>query len=597
MGSNRRQQLYDRIRASSKDELILEEMKRLGFWPDDQNRPQASETIIQRKGELQRELNELLKRQRLYQDPEQALKAMRKQRMAESKQRRIENKQRRLQEKHDKALRWHQRRQQETLYLGAGVSTGLNHVVSDQEKLTRHGLPLCASAKDIADAMGISLTELRFLSYTRDISRISHYQRFTIPKKSGGERLISAPMPRLKRVQYWILDNILEKIPLHAAAHGFRRGCSIVSNAEPHTGAQVVLNSDLKDFFPTLNYPRIKGLFKSLGYSNQVATVFALLCTEPDIQQVILDGERYFVRIGERSLPQGAPSSPAITNIICRRLDRRLAGAARTLGFAYTRYADDMSFSGSGSSAKKLGKLQWRLAKIVQEEGFQLHPDKTRAMRANSRQEVTGIVVNEKPSLERKTLRRFRALLHQIEKDGPAGKQWGRAHNVLDAVKGFANYVSMVDPPKGRRFRLQIDRIIQRHRHHTPNNPLTPLNRSLFRSAAAAGKPPRTTWWQPVERPMPVMPTLDAKKKPELADAKQGTRPTTRRLIAEAEAGRSQIRIRPGQGFWWRLLGRLAPLFWLLIFLSILLYLLRVSPFLGIAFFVAVLYFRKRLRG
>lgn len=325
--------------------------------------------------------------------------------------------------------------------------------------------------------------------------------------------------------------------------------------------------------------------------------MFALLSSEPGIQQVILDGERYFVRIGERCLPQGAPSSPAITNIICRRLDRRLAGAARTLGFAYTRYADDMSFSGSRSSAKKLGKLQWRLAKIVQEEGFELHPDKTRAMRSNSRQEVTGIVVNEKPSLERKTLKRFRALLHQIEKDGPEGKQWGRAHNVLDAVKGFANYVSMVDPQKGQRFRLQIDRINQRHGHRTPNIALMPLNRSQFRSAAAAGKPPRATWWQPAERPIPVLHTLDAKKKSALTDAKQGTRSTTRELIEAAEVERGQTPRRPGHGFLRRLLGRLTPLFWLLVLFSILVYLFRVSPLLGIAFLVAVLYIRKKLRS
>lgn len=596
MSSNTRQQLYDRIRASSKDEVILEEMKRLGFWPDDQDKPQASETLIQRKGELQRELKELLKQHQLYQDPEQALQAMRKQRMAESKQRRIENKQRRLQAKHDKALHWHERRQRELLYLGDGVSTGLNHVVSDQEKLARHGLPVLETAKHVADAMGISLTELRFLSYTRDISQISHYQRFTIPKKTGGERLISAPMPRLKRAQYWILENILEPLPLHEAAHGFRRGRSIVSNAKSHTGAHVVLNCDLKDFFPTLNYPRVKGLFRNLGYSNQVATVFAVLCTEPDIQQVILDDEPYFVREGERHLPQGAPSSPAITNIICRRLDRRLAGAAQALGFRYTRYADDMSFSGDRSGAKKLGKLQWRLAKIVAEEGFELHPDKTRAMRSNGRQEVTGIVVNEKPSLDRKTLKRFRALLHQIEKDGPDGKRWGRAHNVLNAAKGFANYVYMVDRQKGQRFRDQIDRIIQRQGHRPPNSALTELNRSRFRTAAAAGRSPREPWWQPAERPVPVLPTLDEKKRPALDDAALGERPSTRELIDGMAGETGQTLAWPRHGLWRRLLGSVAPLFWWLAILSVAVLLFRVSPVLGVVFVAAVYYFRKALR-
>lgn len=188
-------------------------------------------------------------------------------------------------------------------------------------------------------------------------ARLANPQRFTIPKKSGGERLISAPMPRLKRAQYWVLDNILARAPLHDAAHGFAPERSILTNARNHVGRDVVINLDLKDFFPTLTYARVKGLFEALGYAEAVAIPLALLCTEPDVDEVTLDGERHFIADGPRLLPQGAPTSPAITNLICRKLDRRLMGLSRTLGFVYSRYADDLTFSGSGEAVKKIGTL------------------------------------------------------------------------------------------------------------------------------------------------------------------------------------------------------------------------------------------------
>jgi retron-type reverse transcriptase len=514
MSNNKRQELYDRIRASSKDEVILEEMKRLGFWPTDQNQADFSETLIERKGALQRELNQLVQKQQLYADPEQALKAMRKQRMEASKLRQKERRERRIVERHEKAVRWHQRRQHEIIYLGEQVSAGLNDTSIDTQKLEQYGLPPIPTAQALSEAIGISLAELRFLTYNRNISTIHHYQRFTLPKKSGGERAISAPMPRLKRAQYWVLANILETIPLHDAAHGFRPGRSIVSNAQPHCQAYVVLNYDFKDFFPSLKYPRIRGLYRSLGYSEQVATLLALLTTEADVQEVVLDGDHYYVKQGDRHLPQGAPSSPALTNIICRRLDARLQGAAHSLGFRYTRYADDLSFSGDRESVRNLKKLQWRITAIVTEEGFQLHPEKSRVMRDSTQQEVTGIVVNEKPSIDRKTLRRFRALLHRMERSGPEGCHWGNSPNVLRSAKGYAHFLYMVDPHKGRQYLQQIERINQRFSQETTTSLRSALSPALFKAAAAKGRAPREEWWEAKELPAPLVPKLVEEKTP-----------------------------------------------------------------------------------
>lgn len=458
-----RQQIYDRIRESSKDEYVLEEMRRLGFWPDDRNQPSLPAQLIEREAELARELNELLKKQRRYENRERALMEMRKQRLEESRRKQAETKERKKQEREEKARQWQAFKEKEIIYLGEGVSGGLQERTSSVERLHGHNLPVFADIEDLAKSMGVTVGELRFLAYSRKTSKISHYKRFHIPKKRGGKRLISAPMPRLKNVQTWILDNILSKTAVRESVHGFARNRSIVTNAKPHLGSDVVVNQDLKDFFPTVTYRRVKGVFVSLGYSEQIATVFALICTEPDIDEIVLDRETWYVAGTERHLPQGAPTSPAITNLICSKMDARLLGMARQLDFAYTRYADDLTFSASDQAVRELPKLLWRTRKIVEAEGFALHPEKLRIMRKGVRQEVTGIVVNEKPGVNRKSLKKFRALLYQIEKDGIDGKHWNGSETLLASIKGYADFISMVDRQKGRALAARVKRILDRY--------------------------------------------------------------------------------------------------------------------------------------
>jgi retron-type reverse transcriptase len=497
MSGNIRQELYDRIRESSKDEVILEEMIRLGFWQRSEGQPSPPEELIRRAGELNREISELYKQQARWANPEAALKQMHKERKRAAMERRKETKLKQAEARYKRAAAWAEQRKTDVLYLGEGVSAGLSKGAGARPLAA--SLPALADAKTLADAMGLAPAELRFLAFDRPLSRISHYQRFRIPKKSGGERLISAPMPRLKRAQYWILDNILAHVPIHRAAHGFVPGRSILSNAAPHTGRDVVVNFDLKDFFPTLTWKRVKGKFRGLGYSEAVATVLALICTEPDVDEIDLDGQRLYARRGPRRLPQGAPTSPALTNLICLRLDQRLQGLAAKLGFTYTRYADDMTFSASGDAAKKTGALLKFVAGIVTDEGFTVHPDKTRVMRSHRRQEVTGLVVNERIAVPRDTLRRFRALLHQIEVAGPEGKRWGRGGNVLLAAAGFARFVQMVDAKTGALLVAQVQTLAARHGAVSRGRP----EAGSFRAKAAAGQQPLERWWHPAERPAP----------------------------------------------------------------------------------------------
>ena len=238
-------------------------------------------------------------------------------------------------------------------------------------------------------------------------------------------------------------------------------GRSIVSNARAHLGRKIVINIDLKDFFPTITYRRVRGMFRHLGYSEPLATVMALLCTEPEIEQVELDGEMYYVAQSERRLPQGSPASPAITNIICRRLDKRLMGQAESFGFTYTRYADDITLS--GDEPRQVCNVLRGVNDIVAHEGFTVHPDKTRVMRAGRRQEVTGVVVNDELGVNRKELRRFRALMHQVKRDGPEGKRWGASDNLFASMRGFASFVAMVTPAKGRALLEQVDALAAEH--------------------------------------------------------------------------------------------------------------------------------------
>ena len=458
-----RQELYDRVRQVGKEQFILEEMIRFGFWSEDDEVHQETTAEIQKRSQLQRELRDLRKQSRLLQDEQALRRQMLKERLAESRRKQQENKERRERERQERAEAWQARKAQEIVYLGEDVSKGLNHAQSNSERLQGYGLPDFANAADLATAMNISIGELRFLAFNRKVAKVSHYIRFNIPKKTGGDRLISAPMPRLKAVQHWILTHILNNIEPHDAAHGFRRDRSILTNAQPHVNSEVVINCDLKNFFPTLTYKRIKGLFQAIGYSEAIATILGLLCTEADTEAIELDGITYYVATGDRHLPQGSPTSPALTNILCRRLDRRLTALADELGYTYTRYADDLTFSASGDSLNHIRGLLHRSENIINHEGFTRHPDKLRIQRQKSRQqEVTGIVVNEFPNIDRKTLKRFRATLYQIELDGFTGKHWGNSNNLMAEIQGYANFINLVNPDKGAKFQAQIQRIRQK---------------------------------------------------------------------------------------------------------------------------------------
>ena len=263
-----RQELYDQIRQSSKQEFILEDMIRLGFWPARGEVPGDPADEIRERGELERQIAALRTEQTRLHNVEAIRAELKKRRLKESREKQKETKLRRERERALRAAAWAESKTKSIGYLGPGVSGGLTKgAPAKPEVLAANGLPLLESAAQIAAAMGIPVGLVRFLSYARKTSQRTHYVRFQVPKKAGGTRLISAPMPRLKAAQRWLLDHVLAKVTVHDAANGFCTDRSIVTNARPHVGAAIVVNIDLKDFFPTFGQRRVKGMFEALGYA------------------------------------------------------------------------------------------------------------------------------------------------------------------------------------------------------------------------------------------------------------------------------------------------------------------------------------------
>lgn len=271
----------------------------------------------------------------------------------------------------------------------------------------------------------------------------SGYVAFEIAKATGGKRRIHAPRAALKKLQRRILNEIVLRIPTHDACHGFVRGRSIVTNAAPHEGAHVVLKVDLADFFPTIHFRRIKGLFAYYGYPPEVAHLLAGICTH---RARLPDGRVAWPGV----LPQGAPTSPALANVVCRRLDARLAKLAAKVGARYTRYADDLTFSFAEEPTVRLGRLFWWIDQICQAEGFSENAKKRRVLRKKAQQRIAGVVVNDGLTVPREVRRKLRAMIHRCRKEGIDAVELATGRSDLGAaMAGTAAYVAMVQREAG----------------------------------------------------------------------------------------------------------------------------------------------------
>ena len=245
---------------------------------------------------------------------------------------------------------------------------------------------------------------------------VHHYHYIEKVKASGGVRIIEAPKPHLKAAQRRILRGILDKVPVHADAFGFVSGRNCLNGANRHVGEDVVVCFDLRNFFPSIGLARIFGLFRCIGYPHEVARLLTGLCvttTPMHVANTLTTVDRQTYR--RPHLPQGSPASPALANLAAFPLDRRLSGLAKSLDTNYSRYADDLSFSGDRES---VGALLRAVPGIVADEGFELNQTKTRIMSATSRQMVTGIVVNDHLNIDRREFDRLKAIIHACGRPG-----------------------------------------------------------------------------------------------------------------------------------------------------------------------------------
>ncbi len=345
--------------------------------------------------------------------------------MKESIRTRAERKEERERQKRLKTEAWNKRKAENILFIGKGYSNLLYKKETDIQKLEQNNLPIIETDKDIAKVLNIDYKTLRYLAYHRDVITFDNYYRFDIPKKSGGTRHIAAPKTQLKMAQKQILEQILQKIDVSETAHGFIKTKSVITGAKVHnTSPDLLINIDLENFFPTITFERVRGMYQYLGYSGYVSSILAMICTYCERMAVDLKDETKYIKTSDRILPQGSPASPMITNIICKRMDKRIDGLCKKLGFTYTRYADDMSFSYKGDLKNvAIGSFLNSLYKIIKAEGFNINEEKTHILRKNNRQYITGIVINNTDiGVSRKWIKILRASIYNAKKLKSSGE-------------------------------------------------------------------------------------------------------------------------------------------------------------------------------
>ena len=328
-----------------------------------------------------------------------------------------------------------------------------------------------AERLELSDGQLAWLADVRGWERTVDREQLRNYRYRWLPRRSGLPRLIEAPKARLKEVQRWILREILDHVPPHVTSHGFTRGRSVLTHAAVHTGQPVVLRLDLRDFFASVPGGRVFGLFRALGYERSVAHVLTGLCTNivpagvwtatrPPPQPWLVQPHFWLGRqLATAHLPQGAPTSPALANVSAFGLDRRLTGLSGAFGIRYSRYADDLTFSGPRLTGDANRALLDAAGQIISAEGFRLHPDKSTLRSAAQRQVVTGIVVNRTLNLPRDEYDRLKALLHRLALDGPDATGGDETIDLRAHLRGRIAWVAALNPRRGEKLRRRFDAI------------------------------------------------------------------------------------------------------------------------------------------
>ncbi|WP_341365449.1 reverse transcriptase family protein [Yoonia sp. BS5-3] len=325
-------------------------------------------------------------------------------------------------------------------------------------------IPQLATSAALADWLAVPVDALDYYAdpsgrhEEHGETAVNHYHYNLLAKKRGGHRLIEAPKQRLKTLQRQILRGILDHVPVHDAAFGFVRGRNCLDAAARHAGEEMVICYDLQNFFPSIRGARILGIFRSLGYPQAVARQLTGLCTTRTPSRIVRRMEQNErLDYCETHLPQGAPTSPALANLVAYRLDLRLAALGSGLGAQYSRYADDLTFSGGRGIS---GTLLHLVPQILIDEGFVMQAGKKRLMSQATRQLVTGIVVNQHVNTPRKVFDQLKAVIHACGQPDDLRLQ---DTAFLSRLLGQIGWVETVNPSRGHKLRRLLERAATRH--------------------------------------------------------------------------------------------------------------------------------------
>ncbi|EKM5717783.1 TPA: RNA-directed DNA polymerase [Enterobacter cloacae subsp. cloacae] len=275
---------------------------------------------------------------------------------------------------------------------------------------------------DLSQSLRLPKEVISKFSFNND----RYYHRIEMEKKSGGIRHIESPLKELKAIQRWVLRYILDKLSPSSFAKGFVRKKSILDNAKPHEGNQYVLNLDLKDFFTTVQASHVYTLFKNIGYNNNIAFILTSFCTKSGY------------------LPQGAPTSPALSNLVCLRLDHRISTYCKKRALTYTRYADDLCIS--GNKILILQKASYLIKDIICDEGFTINSKKEKFLGPKVRREVTGLTVTPKITISKKNYCLYRKRIYDLVRT--------ETQNKHEIIKGILSFVRSIDKDKGKKLSL-----------------------------------------------------------------------------------------------------------------------------------------------
>ena len=335
-------------------------------------------------------------------------------------------------------------------------------------------LPRIDGIPDLAALLELDLGQLQWLADTKHWNRrarsdaLRHYRYEWRVRPGRVPRLLEVPEQRLRRAQRRLLLTVLALVPASDAAHGFIPGRSAATGAARHTGSDTVVSLDHSTFFARVRAGRIYGTLRQSGYSESVAHTIAGLCTNavpPATLAAMPPGgspdERFALRraLAVSHLPQGAPSSPMLANLAIRRLDSRLTGWADAMGATYTRYADDLAFSGGDVFAKRADAFVRGARRIIEDEGHSVNAMKTRVRRQGVRQTVTGIVVNEHLNVSRADYDRLKATIHNCVVHGPHAQNRRQVDDFRAHLLGRISWIESLNARRGAKLRQEFMRI------------------------------------------------------------------------------------------------------------------------------------------